>query len=477
MRSPTVLAAIPFAISLIPAPAGAQKPTKELAQVATAYAAKICASAIFISGRTLESVLAQELAPTRPLEALIKPLLRFDVDRENKTVTCQLGSAKATARMHASLGCSLVASVQVPSDALRRFATQRTPHRLDPSAEHLRHWPNTEDVLPMPNTGIDPGLLKQALDRAFAERHKHKRINTRAVVVVHKGQIVAERYGKGFHKDMALPGWSMTKTLTNALIGMRVGDGKFDLDAAIRPNAEGSAFAAPTVTDLLTMTAGLRWTEDYDDPSSDAVHMLFASTDHAKIYSEQPQAARPGRQFAYASGATNLLCKLLRESFEDDRSYWSQPARLFGHLGMLTAVLETDPSGTFVGSSYGYASARDWARFGLLYQQDGVFFGQRILPKGWVKQSTTATLASHGNYGYQIWLNAEPGGDGAKTRKWPDLPADLFSMNGHEGQYCVISPSAELVIVRLGCTKNGGFDLHGLLREVHAAAAATPKKN
>lgn len=475
MRSPNVLAAIPFAFSLIPAPALAQQPSKELAQVAAAYAAKISASAIFVSGRTLESVLEQELAPSRPLEALIKPLLRFHVDRKNKTVTCRLGVGKATARMHASLGCSLVASDKVPSDALHRFTSKPVPPRAEQSGPGRMHWPHTEDVSQEPTTGIDRDLLKQALERAFAEPHNNKRIHTRAVVVVHKGQIVAERYGQGFGKDMPLPGWSMTKTLTNALIGMRVGDGKLDLGAMIRTPTEGSVFAEPTVTNLLTMTAGLRWNEDYDDPTSDAVRMLFTSSDHAKTYIEQPQAAQPGRQFEYTSGATNLLCKLLRGSFEDDGSYWSHPARLFAQLGMQTAVLETDPSGTFVGSSYGYASARDWARLGLLYQQDGVFFGQRILPAGWVKQSTTATPASHGNYGYQIWLNADPGTGGPKNRKWPDLPADLFSMDGHEGQYCVISPSAELVIVRLGCTKNGGFDLHGLLRDVHAATAT--KKN
>lgn len=472
MRDSCVLAAIPLAMTLSLARLPAQPPSAQLAQMAAAYAAKITASAIFVSGRSLQSVLDQELAPTRPIEILIKPLLRFAIDRDGKSVTCRIGSAKATARMHAHLGCSLVASEDAPSDALHQFTTQ--PSRATPAARApgLRHWPFTEDVSNEPSTGIQYDRLKQALDNAFAERDGEDRIHTRAIVVIHKGQLVAERYADGFDKDMPLPGWSMTKSLTNALIGMRVHDGKLDLKAQISTTADASTFAEPTVVDLLTMTAGLSWNEDYDDPNSDAMRMLFQSADHASVYSAQAPETEPGREFVYASGATNLLCELLRKSFPDDQAYWGYPSRLFSQLGMQSAVLETDPGGTFVGSSYGYASARDWARLGLLFQQDGVFSGQRLLPEGWVRSSTTASTASRGHYGYQIWLNAEPGSGEPAARKWPDLPADLFSMDGHEGQYCVVSPSAELVIVRLGCTKNGGFDLHGLLREIHAAAAA-----
>jgi len=469
MRSPPALTAFLLALAACQAPAPAQKPSKELAQVAAAYAAKVTASAIFVSGRTLDSVLAQELAPTRPLEALIKPFLRFDVDREAKTVTCRLGQAKVTAQLHTCLGCSLVASDRAPSDELHQFVVEPRD-RMAAQPDQL--WPHTETVAKRTTTGIDHEALELAIDRAFAERPGKKPIHTRAVVVVHKGHLVAERYADGFHKDMPLAGWSMTKTLTNALIGMRVGDGKFDLSRAFREQPPKTGFAQPTVNNLLTMTAGLRWNEDYDDPNSDAVRMLFGSADHGATYVDQAQTTRPGQQFVYASGATNLLCKLLRGSFANDEEYWSQPARLFAQLGMQTAVLETDPSGTFVGSSYGFASARDWARLGLLYQQDGTFFGKRVLPEGWVQQSTTATKASNGRYGSQIWLNAEPPKESGMARKWPDLPADLFSMDGHEGQYCVISPKAQLVIVRLGCTKNGGFDLRGFLRDVHAAAAA-----
>lgn len=471
MRRISISIVMPLVISLAPASVAAQMPSKEMAQAAAAYAAKITASAIFVSGRTLESVLEQELAPTRPLEMLIKPLLRFDIDYDNHRVTCRLGQSQAIAQRMPALGCVLLVSDSAPSKARRALRVTRAPIRVRADGAV---WPDNETVTPKPATGIDHASLSTAIDRAFVERNFKKPINTRAIVVVHKGQLVAERYADGFNKTMPLPGWSMSKTLTNALVGMRVRDGKFDLDTPARDQAQpnsGDSLRPPTVRNLMSMTAGIEWNEDYDNPNSHALRMLFGSADHAAVYAGLPQTSNAGEHFQYASGSSNLLCKLLRNSFDGDLAYWRYPTSLFDSLGMRTAILETDPSGTFVGSSYCYASARDWARLGLLFQQDGVFFGQRLLPEGWVQQSTTPVPASNGRYGHQIWLNSDPDGDAEKQRKWPDLPADLFSMDGHEGQYCVISPSAELVIVRLGCTKSGGFDLHGFLCEVHAAVA------
>lgn len=484
MRSAPVATAIPLAICFLPSISLGQVPSKEMAQAMANYGAKVAASAIFVSGRTLESVLEQEFAPARPLEAMLNPLLKFHVDRESLKVTCTLDQARASAQMLPSLGCTLLHSNQFPSQSRRAFiVTSPTKQVTNDGAL----WPHSERTAKTSNTAIDRNALSRAIDRAFAEPDKIKSVNTRAIVVVHKGQLVAERYGKGFHKQMPLPGWSMSKTLTSALIGKRVGENLFELGATVKKGRHSKSNTAntsdgskdlipPTCRNLLTMTAGLEWNEDYYDPSSDALRMLFGSADHAEVYRNRPQTVSAGQLFQYASGATNLLCKELRKTFEQDQEYWNYPHEFFQQLRMQTAVLETDPSGTFVGSSYCYASARDWARLGLLYLQDGMFFGQRILPKGWVKQSTTPVDASNGRYGYQIWLNRAANNDQAKQRKWPDLPADLFSMDGHEGQYCVISPSAELVIVRLGCTKSGGFDLHGLLRDIHAAVGFRSQK-
>ena len=455
-----------------------------MAQAMANYGAKVAASAIFVSGRTLDSVLEQEFATTSLIEARLNPLLKFDIDHESLRVTCTLNQARAAAQMLPSLGCTLLYSDQFPSQPRRAFmVTAPTKQATNDSAL----WPHSERTATTSSTAIDLDAMNRAIDRAFTETNKEKLVNTRAIVVVHKGQLVAERYGEGFHKQMPLPGWSMSKTLTNALIGKRVGEGQFELGATVQEGQLAKSAAAntssrnkrlipPTCRDLLTMTAGLDWNEDYYDPNSDALRMLFGSADHAEVYRNRPQTVSAGKRFQYASGATNLLCKELRKTFKQDQDYWNYPHKFFQQLRMKTAILETDPSGTFVGSSYCYASARDWARLGLLYQQDGMFLGQRILPKGWVQQSTTPVNASSGRYGYHIWLNRAADNGQSEQRKWPDLPADLFSMDGHEGQYCVISPSAELVIVRLGCTKSGGFDLHGLLREMHAAVGITSQK-
>lgn len=469
MRSTWAAAAV---LSLAAA-APAQVPSKEMAQAAAAYAAKVTASAIFVSGRTLESVLEQEFAPSRPLDAMIRPLLRFDVDRRRRSVTCRLGMMRATAVYHPGLGCSLV---QGRVDGNRTRYSKPLPAFDLAKASPELPWPRGQAVAAAAETGIDHAALQQALDLAFAEPNPKKPVFTRAVVVVHRGRLVAERYADGFDAQMPLPGWSMSKTLTNALVGLHVGAGSFDVDG--RPavsgwREEGDPRAGIRHHHLLAMSAGLDWNEDYADPHSDALRMLLASRDHAEVYARRPSTAAPGARYQYASGASNLLCRELRAAYDSTLRYWQMPSRFFQRVGMRTAVLETDPSGTFVGSSYCYASARDWARFGLLYLQDGIVDGTRVLPAGWVRRSTSlaASPASDGRFGWQLWLNRDPDGDGPKQRRWRNLPEDLFHMDGHEGQYVIVAPSQQLVIVRLGCTKAGGFPLTTFVRAVLDAAS------
>jgi CubicO group peptidase (beta-lactamase class C family) len=450
-------------------------PSRELAEAAAAYAAKVAASALFVSGRSLDSVLAEELAPTRPLERLIRPLLRFTVDQERGEVRCQLGAVTATAVRTGNLGCTLLRA-EASKDSLRARVAAPGPSLA--ADRDTMPWPLGEGVPAAPATDIDHAALAATLELAFAEPAE-RAIHTRAIVVVHRGRLVAERYAAGYRANMPLPGWSMSKTWTHALLGVRVQQGKLDLAATLPvPEwaAQGDRRQTLRAHDLLTMTAGLQWNEDYDDPRSDALRMLFGSGDHAAVFATQPIVTPPGQAFVYSSGATNLLCRVLRTTFADDREYWAFPREhLFARLGMHTAVLETDPSGTFVGSSYGFASARDWARFGMLYADDGRFAGEQVLPPGWVATARVASAASLGRYGHHVWLDADPDGDGPRQREWPELPDDLLRMDGHEGQAVVVSPQHQLVVVRLGCTKNGGFDLRGLVRGALAAVQpATP---
>ena len=457
-------------VTLLPTVAAqANAPSRELAQAAAAYAAKVVASALFVSNRTLDSVLAEELAPTRPLEALIRPLLRFEVDREQRTVVCRLGAASATAVATVNLGCTLV-HADADADQLRRRAA---PGIADSRAAALDEaWPLGERLPETSASGIDRQALTACVEAAFAEPAKGPLVHTRAVVIVHRGQLVAERYAPGYGPDSSLPGWSMSKTLTHALLGVRVQQGRLAIDAPppVPEWPTEDARRAIRLGDLLAMRAGLAWNENYDDADSTALRMLFGSADHAAVYAGCAREHAPGERFVYSSGATNLLCRVLRTTFDSDLDHWAFPRQhLFARLGMHTAVLETDPSGTFVGSSYGFASARDWARLGMLYAQDGVFAGERILPVGWVDAARRPHQGGDGRYGAHVWLNADPDGDGPSQRPWPDLPADLLRMDGHEGQYCTVFPSEQLVVVRLGCTKNGGFDLRGMLRRALAA--------
>ncbi len=458
--------------ALPPLPATAQQgPDPALMQVAAAYAAKITASALFVSRRTLESVLDEELAPDRAIEKLIRPLLTFDVDSEARAVTCHLGAVSATAVATGNLGCTLVSGTVTAAELHHRTALSLAETHVDPATID---WPHGDRVPAEPPEGIDLAAVERAIDAAFVEPEDKPRVHTRAVVVAHRHRLVAERYAPGYDATMPLPGWSMSKTLVNALVGIRSQRGALHPDA--RPDVpEWRADPDDPRQDirvhhLLAMTAGLAWNEDYDDPSSDALRMLFGSADHAAEYVRRPRTAAPGTAYRYSSGSTNLICRLLRRTFADDHEYWAFPrTALFEPLGMRSAVLETDPSGTFVGSSYGFASARDWARFGQLLADDGMVGDRRLLPAGWVARSATPAPASDGRFGWHLWLNADPDGDGPRQRMWPDLPADLLHLDGHEGQYCVVMPTAQLVIVRLGCTKNGGFGLHALLRDVLAA--------
>jgi CubicO group peptidase (beta-lactamase class C family) len=467
---PAALAVCALA-TLAPAQEPSATTSPAMLDIAAAYAAKVAASALFVSGRTLQSVLDEEFAPDRPLEAMIRPLLKFDVDTEHRTVTCRLGKSQAQAVATTNLGCTLVRP-DVPAATLtNRAAPGVADLQADPSTTD---WPLGERVLlsKVPDA-VDLSAVAKALDLAFAEPAKGNKVRTRAVVVVHRGRLVAERYAEGYRADMPLPGWSMTKTMVDALLGVRVMQGRLDLLAPLRAVPEwptDDARSKLCLADLHRMASGLHWTENYDDPSSSVLQMLFGSSDHAAVQAQQPAEHAPGTTYRYASGTTNLICRELRRTFASDAEYWAFPrTALFQRLGMRSAVIETDPSGTFVGSSYGFATARDWARFGMLYAQDGVFAGERILPEGWVTASAALTPTSDGDFGRHLWLNADPDGEGPRERAWRDLPANLVHMDGHEGQYVCVMPTEQIVVVRLGCAKRGGFDLHGLLRRVRDA--------
>jgi CubicO group peptidase (beta-lactamase class C family) len=315
--------------------------------------------------------------------------------------------------------------------------------------------------------------LHDVVADAFRESPGTAPRRTRAVVVVHGGRIIAERYASGYGPHTRFTGWSMTKSVTNALVGILAGRGALAVSAThLRPEwtGPGDARAAISLHHLLTMSSGLQFDESYS-PRGGATRMLFVAPDAAAVAAASGLSHEPGAHWSYSSATTNIISAVVRSTFRSQEDYLAFPRRaLFEPTGMSSAVLEPDPAGTFVGSSFMYATARDWARFGLLYLEDGVWNGERILPEGWVEYSVSpAAAAPLGRYGAQWWLNAGEPADTTR-RFWPQLPRDVFWASGFQGQYVAVVPSRDLVVVRLGVTADEqAFDMGEFLHRVLGA--------
>jgi CubicO group peptidase (beta-lactamase class C family) len=309
----------------------------------------------------------------------------------------------------------------------------------------------------------------KALDDAFFEKDPERPLNTLAIIVVYDGKIIEERYAPGFDKNSKLMGWSMTKSITNSLIGILVNEGKLQTDSPVPINDwKNDDRKNITLNNLLQASSGLEWSESYFLPTSTFHKMFIHSDDKAAYARTMVLKDKPGENFVYSSGTTLILSGIIRETVGDEYYYKFPYEKLFYKIGMKQAIMEPDASGTFVGSSYCYASARDWTRFALLYLNDGVWNGERILPEGWVKYtSTPATSAEIGEYGAQWWLNAGARND-IDNRKYPKIPADAYWADGFEEQYAMVIPSEKLVVVRLGVSHHG-FDFEKLVSEIITA--------
>ena len=305
---------------------------------------------------------------------------------------------------------------------------------------------------------VDYTKLNKVIENAFDKKGITKK-RTRAVVVLHNGQLIGERYAEGFNKNSKLLGWSMAKSVTATLFGILQNQGKYDIykPAPIK-EWEKDERAIITTNDLLHMNSGLEWVEDYGK-ISDVTKMLFQAEDMGTVQIEKPAIFPPNLHWNYSSGTTNLLSKILRNQFKTHQEYldfWY--TALIDKIGMNSMVVETDMSGNYVGSSYAWATTRDWAKFGQLYLNKGNWNGEQLFNESWVKYVSTPTQGSKGDYGAHFWLNA--------GKYLPDAPKDLFSCNGFQGQKVYIIPSENLVIVRLGLTEEAKFDFNTFLKEI-----------
>ncbi len=320
-------------------------------------------------------------------------------------------------------------------------------------------WPTQAWAVGWPGEGVDGEKLEALMDRAFAEPAPEDLPGTRATLVVHRGRIVAERYADGFSADRLFLSQSVAKTVLGVVVGVAVKDGLMDIDekAGVAPWQGEDPRAAITVNNLMQMSDGLDFTEDYFNPfRSDVLPMLFGEhrEDMAAYVASRDLKHEPGTHFTYSSGTANLLSSLVRDAVGGRQVDYEifMRERLFNPIGMTSAEPEFDGSGTWVGSSWLHATARDWARFGLLMLRGGAWDGQQIVPEGWIDYMRTPLAHDpKGVYGAMTWLNT-----GRLEEQVPirleGLPADTFIASGHRGQYIIMVPSKDLVIVRLGRT-------------------------
>jgi CubicO group peptidase (beta-lactamase class C family) len=326
-------------------------------------------------------------------------------------------------------------------------------------------------ILPLPAEGAGSGELKAVIDLAFSETNGQRPRRTRAVVVVQHGRVAGERYAAGIGAETPLIGWSMAKSVMNALAGILVKQGRLTLEGPLPIPAwhrPGDPRSSITLDDLLRMSSGLEFDENMSNPLADVMRMLLDTGDAATYAAARSLIAPPGTKWQYSSGTSNIIACAMRNAFSNYEEYLSFPRRaLFDRIGMSGAVFETDAAGTFVGSSYLYATARDWARFGMLYLQDGVWSGERVLPEGWVTYTTSPAPADPlKHYGAHFWLQVPEEYRGTNDR----LPAGSFHAVGHEGQFVTVVPSRGVVIVRLGRTRyEGVWDQAAFARDVLAA--------
>jgi CubicO group peptidase (beta-lactamase class C family) len=415
-----------------------------LLRVGANYSAKIVCSNVFLAGRDPDEVLRSDVQA--PGISILK-LMRISVDRERGVVRAGflgvIGDGLAQYRLNK--GCTVLPDGHIDASAPRLPAAARSRPPAPPPAFSSAPWPDGATV--ETNKTIDVLLQDPLLAGPGA----------RAIVVVDHGRITGEYYAPGFEPNTPLLGWSMTKTVMAGVIGMLIKDGKLSLtQAGFWPGNDGREKIR--LKDLLAMSSGLQWNEAYG-AVSDVTRMLYLQPDMAGFARSPPLAHAPGEEWLYSSGTAVILSRIAQEAQASGKTEAQGlstfiKGRLFNPLGITSATIEPDEHGTLVGSSYMYATPRDWARYGLFLMQDGIWQGEELLPPGYVTLMATPVEASHGQYGMgQTWLW---GSDAVTPGENPDaafdIPPDAFWMSGHDGQSICIIKSRQLVIVRLGLT-------------------------
>ena len=390
------------------------------------YSAKNTASSVFLGERSLSftDTTDNNFSPVN--------LATNAIDKEKKTANSSVfGLLNRKSIIREGLGSVLTL------DKKDEKSNYKTPKRRK----------TVNDTIPYPYgngshkdsvfESIDYKKLNETVNSIFGVR------KTRAVLVLYKDQIIAEKYSEGFTKDSRLLGWSMTKSIMSTVFGILEHQQKINIqDKAPVESWQNDARKEITIHNLLQMNSGLKWDENYVE-ISDATKMLFLERDMTKVQEEKPLIGKPNETWNYSSGTSNLLSGILRDQFNNHQSYldfWY--TNLIDKIGMNSMILESDLAGNYVASSYAWATTRDWGKFGLLYLHNGAWNGEELFTKEWVDYVTTPTPTSNGSYGAQFWLNTE--------KQLKDVSQNMYFADGYQGQRVYILPDEDLVIVRFG---------------------------
>ncbi len=420
----------------------------DAARLGAGISAKLACSGYHLSGFDMERIRG-DLMVTSPATRFI------DVRQGSpKVFTASAFGYSAAAKYYPGLGCTL----QYPNMAKLERLEVASPPRSSGA------WPQGEQV-------GEPDPAVQVLLQDILAEDEALGLDTRALLLVRDGEIAGEVYGPGIGPDTALLGWSMTKTVTAMLLARMEALGYLDVNERdLFPAWRADERREISLENMLQMTSGLEFFEPYV-PGSDSTRMLFTEPDAAAVALASPAEYSPGEHFYYSSGNTNLLMRLAR-----DRLGGSSQAlldffveELAGPLGLRNATLEMDPAGVFIGSSFMWAPARDWARLGLLLLNGGKLDGEAFLPPGWVERATAPNgSANDPRYGYQVWLN----GGGTELRA-PDFEPDMYMMSGHNGQAVIVMPGSNAVLVRLGWSED--YPVNYRLAPVQRLLAEAPR--
>ncbi len=415
----------------------------KMAKIGVGYMVKVTCSEVFLAEREIDAIMASDFSDIDPLMQHV----RLKLDKSQNTLKGSLfGLGKSIGIYRDGLGCTLDIG-----DGVNDVSIQ--------DVDYIQHTYNKNL-----NLTVQTELLK-----FFNSKNNPNTFVSRGALVIQNGQLIAEHYADGFNQNSRQQSWSMSKGFTQALIGMAVKDGLLHLE----DNELMPAWKAPdpraeiTLGHLLHMASGLEFREDYLDPFSHVDQMLFNQSDMGEYAASQALIDRPGSTSIYSSGSTNIISKLLRNTLDKNSiSYHDYPnQKLFGKLGMSSAVFEVDASGSFIGSSYIYATLRDFAKFGQLYLQNGLWNNEQLLPIGWVDYTRTPANHSDGKYGSHWSVNAS-------QKNFPDLPTDVIALGGNDGQYIIVIPDKNAVIVRLGIMRepaNFENDLYPVVKAIYQA--------